>query len=99
MALAIQLLMLTLTRRNEVAGARKSEFDLQAGLWVIPAERAKADHRHVIPLSQPALSVLAESPHVAGPELTTVLLDVIAFLGVFGILAYLLKQEIWKDVR
>jgi ubiquinol-cytochrome c reductase cytochrome c1 subunit len=24
---------------------------------------------------------------------------VIAFLGVFGILAYLLKQEIWKDVR
>lgn len=61
MALAIQLLMLTLTRRNEVAGARKSEFDLQAGLWVIPAERAKADHRHVIPLSQPALSVLAEA--------------------------------------
>jgi len=30
MALAIQLLMLTLTRRNEVAGARKVEFDLDA---------------------------------------------------------------------
>lgn len=33
MALAIQLLMLTLTRRNEVAGARKAESDLDAALW------------------------------------------------------------------
>ena len=61
MALAIQLLMLTLTRRNEVAGARKSEFDLDAGLWVIPAERAKANHQHVVPLSPQALAVLAEA--------------------------------------
>ena len=59
MALAIQLLMLTLTRRNEVAGARKEEFDLDAALWVIPAERAKANHQHVVPLSPQALDVLA----------------------------------------
>lgn len=59
MALAIQLLMLTLTRRNEVAGARKEEFDLDAALWVIPAERAKANHHHVVPLSPQALEVLA----------------------------------------
>jgi len=58
MALAIQLLMLTLTRRNEVAGARKAEFDLDAALWVIPAERAKANHQHVVPLSPQALDVL-----------------------------------------
>jgi integrase len=71
MALAIQLLMLTLTRRNEVAGARKEEFDLDAALWVIPAERAKANHQHVVPLSPQALDVLAaafaldgESPFV-----------------------------------
>ncbi|EDX78916.1 site-specific recombinase, phage integrase family protein [Brevundimonas sp. BAL3] len=61
MALAIQLLMLTLTRRNEVAGARKAEFDLDAGLWVIPAERAKANHQHVVPLSPQALNVLTEA--------------------------------------
>lgn len=59
MALAIQLLMLTLTRRNEVAGARKEEFDLDAAVWVIPAERAKANHQHVVPLSPQALDVLA----------------------------------------
>lgn len=57
MALAIQFLMLTLTRRNEVAGARKEEFDLDAGLWVIPSERAKAHHQHVVPLSPQALDV------------------------------------------
>jgi len=59
MALAIQFLMLTLTRRNEVAGARKEEFDLDAALWVIPAERAKANHQHVVPLSPQALKMLA----------------------------------------
>lgn len=59
MALAIQLLMLTLTRRNEVAGARKAEFNLDAALWVIPAERAKANHQHVVPLSPQAMDVLA----------------------------------------
>jgi integrase len=58
MALAIQLLMLTLTRRNEIAGARKAEFDLDAALWVIPADRAKANHQHVVPLSPQALEAL-----------------------------------------
>lgn len=58
MALAIQFLMLTLTRRNEVAGARKEEFDQSAGLWVIPSERAKANHPHVVPLSPQALDVV-----------------------------------------
>lgn len=60
-ALAIQLLMLTLTRRSEVAGALKSEFDLDAGLWVIPAERAKANHKHVVPLTPAALDVISEA--------------------------------------
>ncbi len=58
MGLAIQLLMLTLTRRNEVAGALKAEFDLEAGLWTIPSARAKAAHRHVVPLSPESLEVL-----------------------------------------
>ncbi|MDO9076802.1 MAG: site-specific integrase, partial [Brevundimonas sp.] len=58
MGLAIQLLMLTLTRRNEVAGARKTEFDRTAKIWTIPSERAKAKHQHVVPLGTDALEVL-----------------------------------------
>lgn len=58
MGLAIRLLMLTLTRRNEIAGARKVEFDRKAGLWTIPSERAKAKHLHVVPLGPDALEVV-----------------------------------------
>lgn len=61
MGLAIQLLMLTLTRRNEVAGALKAEFDLTAGVWIIPSARAKAKHQHVVPLGPDCLTVLEEA--------------------------------------
>ena len=58
MGLAIQLLMLTLTRRTEVAGALKTEFDRAAKIWTIPSERAKARHQHVVPLGADALEIL-----------------------------------------
>ena len=61
MGLAIQLLMLTLTRRNEVAGALKTEFDLDAKVWIIPSTRAKARHQHVVPLGPDCLTVLEEA--------------------------------------
>lgn len=58
MGLAIQLLMLTLTRRTEIAGARKAEVDRAAGLWIIPSERSKARHPHVVPLGARCLEVI-----------------------------------------
>jgi integrase len=39
-ALALELAILTATRTSEVLNARWSEFDLDAGLWTIPAERS-----------------------------------------------------------
>lgn len=56
--LAIRMLMLSLTRRTEVAGARWSEFDMAANLWIIPASRAKARHLHVVPLTPDLREVL-----------------------------------------
>lgn len=61
MGLAIRLLTLSLTRRTEVAGARWTEFDLVAGHWVIPTGRAKAQHLHVVPLTDAILNVLEEA--------------------------------------
>lgn len=92
MALAIQFLMLTLTRRNEVAGARKEEFDLDAGLWVIPSERAKAHHQHVVPLSPQALDVARrafvlgrDSPYVfPSPRVTDQCIDEQAITRTFS---------------
>ncbi|MFX2611290.1 tyrosine-type recombinase/integrase [Enterobacter mori] len=52
--------MLTMTRPSEMRWARWSEIDMDAGLWVIPAERMKGKIEHHIPLSSQALSILIE---------------------------------------
>lgn len=57
-AQALQLVILTASRTNEVIAARKSEFDLQAKIWTIPAERMKAGREHRVPLSQAALALV-----------------------------------------
>lgn len=55
---ATRLLMLTFVRTGEVRGAQWSEFDLDAALWVIPAERMKARQPHTVPLSRQAVEVI-----------------------------------------
>ena len=55
---ATRLLALTFVRTGEVRGAQRSEFDLDAGLWVIPAERMKAREPHTVPLSRQAVEVI-----------------------------------------
>lgn len=61
MGLAIRFLMLTLTRRNEVAGVRKAEVDRKTGLWTIPSERAKARHPHLVPLGAHCMELVDEA--------------------------------------
>ncbi|MGV8933194.1 MAG: tyrosine-type recombinase/integrase [Gallionellaceae bacterium] len=55
---ATRLLMLTFTRTAEVRGAQWCEFDLDAGLWSIPAERMKAGEPHTVPLSKQAIETI-----------------------------------------
>ncbi len=57
-ALALEFLILTATRTNEVIGATWAEFDLDAALWTIPATRMKAKREHRVPLSKPALALV-----------------------------------------
>lgn len=57
-ARALRLVILTASRTNEVIAARKSEFDLQAKIWTIPAERMKAKREHRVPLSSAALELV-----------------------------------------
>lgn len=71
-ALALQLLILTGCRSNEVLEAPWSEFDLNAKLWVIPAQRMKGGLRHRVPLSDAAIEVLHALQQVRqGPFLFT----------------------------
>lgn len=67
---ALELLILTAARTNEVVKATFSEFDLQAKTWTIPAERMKAGREHNVPLSDRAIQIVkymqefAQSNHV-----------------------------------
>jgi integrase len=55
---AERLLVLTMQRRQEVAEMDWSEIDLEARIWTLPAERAKNDEAHIIPLTDMAIAEL-----------------------------------------
>jgi integrase len=58
-AMALRFLILTAARTGEVLGAAWQEFDLDGKVWTIPASRMKAGREHRVPLSKPAIEVLA----------------------------------------
>lgn len=68
-ARALEFLTLTATRSGEVRGATWSEFDLEKGLWTIPASRMKAKKEHRVPLTESAIRILREQPHLEGCDL------------------------------
>ena len=58
--LAIHLLVLTMVRKSELIEARWSEFDLNAGIWRISADRMKKDREHWVYLAPQAVAMLRE---------------------------------------
>jgi integrase len=57
---ALELLILTAARAGEVIGATWHEIDMDAAVWVIPAERMKGGREHRVPLCDRALAILEE---------------------------------------
>jgi integrase len=68
-ALALEFAILTAARSGEVLGARWSEFDLERGVWTIPATRMKAGREHRVPLSQRAVEIARLHNEVDGQDL------------------------------
>lgn len=64
-ARALEFTILTACRSGEVRGARWAEFDLDAGIWSIPAERMKAGKGHRVPLSGAALAIVKSQKEMA----------------------------------
>lgn len=60
----LRVLLLTMSRREEVAGMRWSE--LTADTWTLPAERSKNGKAHIVHLSPPVREILAAQPRIAG---------------------------------
>ena len=60
----VQLLALTLQRRNEVAQIDRAEIDRQQRIWVIPKERVKNAQEHEVALAPAALEILDGLPKI-----------------------------------
>lgn len=61
-ARALEFLILTAARTNEVLAADWSEMDLEKCVWIVPAERMKAEREHRVPLSKAAMAILLAVP-------------------------------------
>lgn len=64
--IALQLMALLFPRPGELRTAEWCEFDLNEGLWTIPAEKTKMRRMHRIPLAPQALSHLSALKELTG---------------------------------
>jgi integrase len=63
---ALKLAPLLFVRPGELRQAEWAEFDLDAAMWRIPAERMKMRAAHLVPLSSQAVTILRELLTFAG---------------------------------
>jgi integrase len=64
-----RVLLLTLARREEVAGMRWSELSADLSTWTIPGTRMKRGQAHVVALSDPAKDALRAVARIKGQDL------------------------------
>jgi integrase len=64
----IKLLILTGARRTEIGGLTWSELSPNLPLITLPPARTKSGREHLIPLSEPALTILRAQPQRTNPD-------------------------------
>ncbi|NOW45698.1 integrase [Novosphingobium sp. SG751A] len=65
--IALQLAPHVFVRPGELRHAIWEEFDLEAAVWTIPAEKTKMRKPHHVPLSKQAVGILREALPLSGP--------------------------------
>jgi integrase len=65
-ARALEFLILTGARTNEINGAQRDEINFGEKTWTVPAPRMKAKKDHRVPLSGPAIELLRALPREEG---------------------------------
>jgi integrase len=63
---ALQLMALLFPRPGELRAAKWTEFDLDAAIWTIPAERTKMRRAHRVPLPRQAVAILTDLRSLTG---------------------------------
>ena len=64
--IAIWLLLYTASRTIEIRRAEWTDFQLDEGLWTIPANKMKKRRPHTVPLSRQACALLRELHTISG---------------------------------
>jgi len=64
--LAMQLMSHTFVRTSELIKARWDEFDVDNGIWRIPAERMKMKTEHIVPLTYQTKALIEELRGLSG---------------------------------
>ncbi|MFO7737768.1 MAG: integrase arm-type DNA-binding domain-containing protein [Desulfatiglandaceae bacterium] len=65
-ARALEFLVFTVARSEEIRLATWDEVDLKKRTWTVPKERAKMEREHVVPLSEDAERILCALPRLEG---------------------------------
>ncbi|WP_342634903.1 site-specific integrase [Pseudolabrys taiwanensis] len=65
-ARALEFLILTVARTNEVIGALPGEIDLKQRIWTVPAIRTKSGREHRVPLCDRAIEIIKEMGGLPG---------------------------------
>lgn len=66
--LALKLILATAQRGGEVSKARLDEFDISSRVWTIPADVAKNEKEHSVPLTDLAIELLHELRLATAPR-------------------------------
>ena len=93
-ALALEFLILTASRTNEVIGATWDEIDTKKSQWILPAERMKAGKEHRIPLSAQALDVLKRAKTTNGYVFTSPKGGPLSNMALLALLKRMKRQDI-----
>lgn len=65
---ALRILILTGQREREVTDAEWTEFDLDAGIWKLPAVRTKKNRAHLVHLAPEAIAILENLIPITGKK-------------------------------
>lgn len=60
----MEFTILTACRTNESIGAKWVEFDFDSKIWIIPANRMKAEKEHRVPLTDYTIQLLDTMPKI-----------------------------------
>ncbi|MDA8782236.1 tyrosine-type recombinase/integrase [Porticoccaceae bacterium] len=101
-ARALEFCILNANRTTEVLDATWDEFDLEEGIWSIPARRMKGRERHNIPLSKQSIALIKQQQQLRMSEFVFPNRSNgkgLSQAGMSSVLKRMNKIKEWKDIH